>query len=78
MVRIMKKQKQTPFELFMSNLIKKIGILILKKINKWEEKQKEKRIFNKQVKYNIKKNREYAKIKNVKRHPLTDNKGDLY
>jgi len=70
----MKKQKQTPFELFMSNLIKKFGIFLLEKINKWKEKQKEKQIFNKQVKYNIKKNREYAKIKNIKRHSLTDNK----
>ena len=74
MVRIMKKQKQTPFELFMSNLIKKFGIFLLEKINKWKAKQKEKQIFNNQVKYNIKKNREYAKIKNIKRHSLTDNK----
>ena len=73
----MKKQKQTPFEQFMSTLIKRIGVLILNKINIWKEKRTIKKKFDKQVKYNIKKNQEYAKVKNIQRYSL-NKKEDMY
>ena len=72
------KQKQTPFEQFMSNLIKRIGLLILKKINVWKEKRTIQKKFDKQVKYNIKKNQEYAKVKNIQKHSLDNKSGDIY
>lgn len=62
---------------FMNNLIKAIGLFILRKLNNWNEKHDKKKKFNKQVKSNIKKNQQYAKIKNTKRYSLTK-EGDIY
>ena len=74
----MKKQKpKSPVEQLFIKFIKIVGETIKRKIDKMMIEYKIQKKFKKEVEYNIKKNREYAKVQNVKRHSLTKG-GDIY